>query len=63
MKLTGVTGNKFVLNPAFFRHYGHLFSIEGLEVISKMDGSQLNELIMIIHNTMEIKAVEVGVNA
>ena len=50
MKLTGVKGNKFVINSAFVRHYGHLFTTEGLEYISKMDGSQLNELIISMKN-------------
>lgn len=49
MRLTGVRGNKFVINPAFLRHYGHLFNIEGLEFISKMDNSELTELIIILH--------------
>ena len=53
LKLTGVRGNNFVINPAFVRHYGHLFTIEGLEFISKMDGSQLHELIMILHHYNE----------
>lgn len=49
MKLTGIRGNKFVINPAFLRHYGHLFSIEGLEFISELDSNQLHEIVMIFH--------------
>ena len=48
MKLTGVRGNKFVINSAFVRRFDHLFTIEGLETISHLDGKQLVELIDIL---------------
>ena len=52
MELTGVRGNRFVINPAFFRNYGHLFSTEGLEAISELDVSQLTKLIILLREDL-----------
>ena len=59
MELTGVKGNKFVINPAFVRHYGHLFTQEGLEFISHLDGTELLKLtvkLSRISSNIDIKA-------
>ena len=41
-------GLMYSINPAFFRHYGHLFTQEGLAFISRLDGDDLTELINFI---------------
>ena len=52
---------KYAINPAFFRRYGHLFTKEGLVAISQLDCSQMTKLNILFYEdlfppiTMEMK--------